>query len=382
MKVGRGRVRTTRQDTEHWFLQRGLPLFITDYDARTRVWTRAAPFLAAVYVLLSLVVAWPSPGFMVLALLPLLAAWVLGNLADRRPPFSAPRRIGPAQLVVFAIGPALPHIAGGDWQAAMATVLVAVVILAITYFVVAYGVIPLVVWVLRRLTKSLPEVRNAAVRALPMLLIFIAFLLFAGETWQVFGRLSGIPFVLTQLLFAGAGVAFVATRLRADSASLEAFASWDEVHQHAAATPAAALPGEHVGTPPPIPLSARERRNVLLLLMSNRVIMALSVALVMGLFYLILGFLTIDLQVARVWLGVEPNVLVAITYRGRTMILSEEHLRVAGFLASFSGFYFGVYSVSEPAIRDGLADDGTTQLREACAARQLYRAAVDDAQVM
>lgn len=44
---------------------------------------------------------------------------------------------------------------------------------------------------------------------------------------------------------------------------------------------------------------------------------------------------------------------------------------MSGFLATFSGFYFGVFSVTDPTFRQGLTDDSSDGLREALAARLL-----------
>ena len=44
---------TELTEIERWFLDRGIPHFIADYNSSTRVWTRALPFLLATYLLAS-----------------------------------------------------------------------------------------------------------------------------------------------------------------------------------------------------------------------------------------------------------------------------------------------------------------------------------------
>ena len=48
---------------------------------------------------------------------------------------------------------------------------------------------------------------------------------------------------------------------------------------------------------------------------------------------------------------------------------------MSGFIATFSGFYYAVYSISDPSFRAGMADDNEASLRELFAARRLYLAA-------
>ena len=366
-------------ETERFFLRRGIPLFIADYDARTKVWTRAFPFLAAVYLLSCLGVAVRPDArraietVVQLAILPVAVG--VSNLIQRRALLSRPRRVGALHLAAFVVGPTIPLLIDRDWAMVALSVALSVVVLVLTYAVVAYGLIPMLWWVIRRMTSALAELRNAAVRALPMLLLIIGLLLYTAEIWQVFGRMRGIPFITTQLIFALLGSLFVMTRLRPDAESKEKFDSWADVYEHAADTPAAALAVDRDAELVEIPLSKREKRNVLLVVFANQLIMALTVAVIMGLFFLLVGFLTIDAAVIKSWTLVAPRELFSLDYQGRHLVMSEEHLRVAVFLATFSAFYFAVYSVSDPSLREGLGDDGTTQLRSALAARQIYRTA-------
>lgn len=364
-------------DVERFFLKRGIPLFIADYDAQTRVWTRAFPFLAGVYLLNCVGVALQPDARRVietivqLAILPVAVG--ISNLLNHRPLWARPRRVGGLHLTAFVVGPTVPFLIDRSWPSVISSIILSLVLLAITYFVVAYGLIPLLGWVIRRMSAALPDLRNAAARALPMMILFIGFLLYTTEVWQVFGRMSGWPFVTTQLIFGALGALFVMTRLKPDTESVDRFESWTDVYQHAAQTPAAQLMVDRSGEVPDIPLSKRERRNVTLVVFANQLIMALTVALAMGLFFLLIGFLTVDAATIKSWIGSEARALFVIDYRGRRLLLSEEHIRVAVFLATFSAFYFAVYSVSDPSLREGLRDDGTTQLRSVMAARQIYR---------
>src|SRR5262245_27945041 len=99
-----------RHDVERWFVRRGLPHFIEGYDAQTDIWTRSLPVLVLAYVLLAMnalkVQDW-SVAQNLLALVAVLAivvaTWVIANLVRRRPAFSRPTRVGPAELAVFVV---------------------------------------------------------------------------------------------------------------------------------------------------------------------------------------------------------------------------------------------------------------------------------------
>lgn len=361
---------------ERWFLRRGIPLFIRDYRAGTRVWTRALPFLLLADAILAIPfgAGWASGvGGWVTAVGMLAVVVVLNNLIDRHRPFGRPRRVGPLVLLAVVVGPAVARLVAGQFSAALPAALVAAVIVVATYGVVAYGLVPLSAWTVRRLARSLPELKNAAVRALPLMLMFLTFFLFTAEVWQAIGPLRGLPYVATLLLFGAAAVAYTATRMHGQVETIEQFESWADIRRLSTGTPAEALRPDEDLELVADPLDRRERRNVALVMLVNQAVMAVSVAFVVGLFFLVLGFLTIDADVVATWTTRPAHVWASWTWNERTLVLSSEHLRVAGFLAAFSGFYFAVYSASDPTVREGLTDEGTTQIRQACAVRQIYR---------
>jgi len=364
-------------EVEWWFLRRGMPHFIADYDASTSVWTRAIPFLGVVYVALLVWDVWERPWSDRLfdagvSIGVLLGAWIVGNLLRGHRPLARPSSVGGLELVVWVVGVSFPDVLDGDWSWLWADAILGVVILGVVYVVTAYGVFPLMAWVIERLLRSLVDVRAAAARALPMLLLFVSFFFLTTETWQTFARLEGVAYGLALLLFVVIGVAFVWSRLRPDVEELEGFADWDEVAAIASSTPAACLPVPGSGEPAAPDLTRRQRINTLLVAVSGQTILAALVALVMGLFFLVFGFLVIDEALIATWVGGEANVYLTLTLSGRDLVLTEELVRVSGFLATFSGFYFGVFSVTDPTFRQGLTDDSTTSLRESLAARELY----------
>ena len=55
------------------------------------------------------------------------------------------------------------------------------------------------------------------------------------------------------------------------------------------------------------------------------------------------------------------------------IVVTEELLRVAGFLATFAGLSFTVYLVTDPTYRDEFRTDVASELREAFGVRAAYR---------
>ncbi|OWY60526.1 hypothetical protein B7486_68690, partial [cyanobacterium TDX16] len=144
-----------RRRTERWFLKRGLPHFIRGYSARRFVFTRAALFLAIVFLveMLSTFDSKRSGWREVLPFLAgvglLLGTWVVVNKlrgGDRRP-FQRPDTIGPIELTAFVLVPALLYgIVQSDRSYALVVAVGNLLILGVTYVVTSYGLIPLTRW--------------------------------------------------------------------------------------------------------------------------------------------------------------------------------------------------------------------------------------------
>ena len=55
------------------------------------------------------------------------------------------------------------------------------------------------------------------------------------------------------------------------------------------------------------------------------------------------------------------------------MAITEQLLRVAGFLATFAGLSFTVYLVTDPTYREEFRTDMASEVREVIAVRAAYR---------
>lgn len=373
-------VAASLKETERWFLRRGVPHYIESYDASTKVWTRAAPFVVVVMTSLAVlgVALFPSADS-VKAAAPVVAAplltWIVGNLVRRKPIVARPGRVGPADLAGWTVLSVTPDLVRGEWWVGGGVLALLLALMSGAYVVTSYGVVPLLRWGATRLWGSLGAVRVAAARALPMLLLFVSFFFLTAETWQTFAHLEGVSYGLALVLFVAVGVSFVWSSLRPDIETLGRFGSWEEVRAvlERAGSPAVGLPQPVCEAPGLLHLSNRQRINSLLVAVGNQTILASLVAAVLGVFFLAFGFLVVDEALIAAWVpGHDPHVLFGVTVQGRRLVLTEELVRVSGFLATFSGFYFGVYSVTDPSFRQGLQDDSRDTLREAMAARLMY----------
>ena len=367
-------------DLERWFLDRGIPHFIADYNSSTRVWTRALPFLLATYMLAAIPITattWRDAGIEFAASTAcILAAWVFLNLFRHQSPFSRPTRIGRVELAVYVLGPSLGHLLLGQIGPALLAAGLQTALLIAAYVVTSYALIPLMTWTLKRSIDSLRVAGAAMARALPLLLLVVTFFFMTAEVWQVFARLRGLPYALTLLLFLFAGAAFAANRGRRD-VDIDPFVEVGELPDLVAGTPGEALlrraaSATRASSAPP--LTRRQRINLLLVIVVNQVLLAVVVATAIGAFFLVFGFLGIGRDVIEAWVLHPAHALWSVRISGRTLVLTEELVRVTGFLATFSGFYFGVQSTADPQLREGLDEFAEDNVRQLFALRQLYLA--------
>ncbi|MCZ7535728.1 MAG: hypothetical protein M5T61_07200 [Acidimicrobiia bacterium] len=372
--------------TERWFERRGIPHFIADYSAERDIWTRTLPALTLLFLVE--VVNAPSESFPIwldaLAVVGgfgiLLGAWALVNVWRRRPALSRPEDLGAVEIAVFVLAPAvIPVVFGGQWRAAVGTAALNVGLLGLIYFGTSYGVVPLTRWGAGQLVRQLGSVTNLLVRALPLLLLFVTFLFINTEVWQTASGLEWPAVALVAGLFAMIGTAFAAMRLPRQVGELSLFESWEKTAERVAGTPAEALAQEveepESGT---AALSRRQWGNVGLVVLVSEGIQILIVTVLIGLFFGVFGFLAIEEPVVVAWLGHAPDRLWTLDLWGQEMVLTWELLRVATFLASFSGLYFTVVLLTDATYREEFLEEVLAEVRDAFAVRAVYLAARGD----
>ena len=248
--------------TERWFLKRGLPHFIDDYSAAQDIWTRAVPALTGLFLLELLLASkagWPwwldvlaLGGAFAIA----IGAWALANRARGRPLFARPVDVGPYEVAVFVVVPAImPILFGTQFKQAASFAVTNAVLLGLVYGATSYGLVPMTRWGIGMLGRQIESVFSLFVRALPLLILVLALLLFTTEVWQTAAELNNVKMTLVVLLFMAIGTGFAAVRVPRQIGELSTFESWDRAKERCAGSPMGDVVDEL-----PEPSSARRHR--------------------------------------------------------------------------------------------------------------------------
>lgn len=373
------------RDVERWFMRRGFTALLDGTSMRRRRAARLARTLAVVFVAV-LVIEVPRYASNAVVTLSVsvamvLLTWVAGNLIRRRPPFALPDRVSALDRAVFLFFPALvvlvtpqDALRAEDFELSgfgaglliAASLVIGQLVLMGVFTLLAYsGVIALGPWLWRRLVSSFLAGGTAIGRTLPLLLGVVGFLFFTGELWQAVGGLSPLAYVMAVGLFVSLSWLFLHTR----GLDLDALARFDqpgEIAEQVAGTP---LAGGEVPTPVVCPLTVEQRKNLRLVGVISKLTIATVVGLAVFAFFVLLGLITVNAAVVQAWTQAPPEVLLEWSTERHSYALTLQHLRVCGFLAVFSGFYFAVVSATDPVLREGLRDDVEDDVRQACAAR-------------
>ena len=367
-------------ETERWFLKRGLPHFIADYSPTRDVLTRAVPLFTLIF--LFEVANAPSREFPiwldVVALAVgfgiLLGAWILANRIRERPLLARPVDVGVFEIAVFVLAPpAIPLVFGGQWRSALATALGNFLLLLVIFLGTSYGVVPMTRWAGSRTVRELEQVMSLLVRALPLLILFITFIFLQNEAWQITAQLHGPYYGIVLGLFVVIGVGFSVIRLPRQIGELSEFESWDVLVGRVGGTPAQALvhegPERHAAAPP---LTKRQWGNVALVFLFSQFLQVLLVCLIVFAFLFMFGVLVVTEPVARGFLDAQPHVLASLDLWGRDLVITEELLRVTGFLTVFSGLYFAVTAQTDEAYRREFIGEILEEMRRSLAVRAVY----------
>lgn len=374
-----------RARTEEWFLSRGIPHFIEDYSATRDVLTRTAPTLLLILFLEILGAAnrdfpwWGNVLAIAGGAALVLASWGLANKIRHRPTFARPNTVGPIEVAIFIVTPGLlPLVFGDQKTSALVTSATNLLLVGAIYLTTSYGILPMTRWAAGRLIHQLESLFGLLVRALPMLLLFVTFLFLTTEVWQVCATLFGPYFIATVALFIVVGVVFVLLRLPREIGQLAEFDDWDEVRALVAGTPIEALAPASDGQVDAVPLGRRQWGNVGLVVLFGQGVQVVLVSVMIGAFLVLFGLLAVRTSTVGVWIApADPHVLATVGHLGgRAIELTEELLRVAGFLTAFSGLYFTVVVLTDTTYRKEFLEEVVGEVRQALAVRAVYLRAV------
>lgn len=368
-----------RDQTDRWFLAQGVPHFIVGYSARTDVWTRAVPTLSILFVL-GLVgelgfAALTGLGTFVIGIALVVGVWLGLNRLRGQPVFALPRQVGRLEPTLFVAVPTVVSALRSDtWIDPALTLVVGALLLGTVYAVTSYGLVAITRFVLGELSVQLRLLGSISSRAVPMLLLITMTIYITGETWQMAARLKGLSFVATLGLFIVIGGVFLWSRVPEVIASVERFDDWSEVTALLDGTPLAgvALPGE--GDPEEPPIRRGEWLNMAVLALTAQAVQITLVALVVWVFFVLLGLVAVHPDTAAQWLGAPAHPIVGVIPIGQSRFaVTGEGLRVAAFLAAFAGLTFTVYLITDETYRREFRTDVTDRIRQLLAVRLVDR---------
>lgn len=370
---------------ERWFVRRGLPQLIDGYAATTDVFTRMAPFLTLVVFLEFFLVfgdRWEGRAQAV-AFFGGIGALVVGvavvNRIRGRRAFTLPDQVGPWELSIFVVLPVVPAVIGaqrGLVEVVVESIGINLALLGIGYLVTRWGVIPMMRWSFGQVRHQIGGIATLAMKTVPTLLVFSAFIFINAEMWQVANDFTLPLFAMVIGLIVAVGAIFVFVSVRRLTVDLVRFERWSDVRPRCADTPVADLVPEDDALPPDAPpLPRRAEMNVSLLLFVAQGIQILLVSLVVTGFYVIFGLLTVREATLRQWttsFTPEHDWAWELSAFGTELLFSRQLLLVAGFIGMMSGLNFAVQIVTDQTYRAEFADDMTAEVRDALAVRAVY----------
>ena len=378
---------TERDRCERWFVRRGLPHLIDDYTATDDIFTRMAPFLAGV-VFLEFFLAfgdrwtgWSQAVAFLGGIAALVGGVVLVNRIRGRRSFQLPDDIGVWELALYVLLPIVPTVIGSQGSAGENVVSVVafnLVLLAVGYVVTSWALIPMMRWSFGQVRRQVTDVVNLAMKSLPTLLIFSAFIFINAEMWQVANDFTLPLFGMVMLLLVGIGGIFIFVSVRRLTVDLARFSAWGDVRPRCANTPVEGIiPADDEPVPDTPPLMRRAEWNVNLLLFVAQGIQVLLVSLVITTFYVVFGLLTVREETLLQWTTVgeltyERDWAVDIAIFGTDLIFTRQLLLVALFIGMFSGLNFAVQVITDDTYREEFIADMTAEVRDALAVRAVY----------
>jgi hypothetical protein len=255
-----------------------------------------------------------------------------------------------------------------EFSAAPATLVSIGLLAALWYALTALHARQILTWGLGRTFGSLRTLLPMTTRALPLLLLAITFLFINTEVWQVASNLTVGDLWLVVLLFLVLAVGFLFVRLpeevdRADDSVDDAF-----LLRTCTGTPLEAACRELVADPAADPasyaeVSGYERWNLILVLMIVQTVQVVLLSLSVFAFLMIFGGLIMTEPVMGAW----STSKVPIDR-------SQALVQVSVFLASFSGLYLTVSTVTDEAYRAQFFGSVERELERAVGVRAVYLA--------
>lgn len=238
---------------------------------------------------------------------------------------------------------------------------------AVWYGLTALQARQIVGWALGRTFGSLRTLLPMTTRALPLLLLAITFLFINTEVWQVASNLTVGDLWLVVLLFLGLAVGFLLVRLpeevdRADD-DIDAAALTRACRGTPLEGPCAELLADETEDPASYAeVTGFERWNLILVLLVIQTAQVILLSLAVFAFLLVFGALIMTPPVTEAWQTSPP-------FRPSVALV-----QVSAFLASFSGLYMTVSTVTDEKYREQFFGSVMRELERAVGVRAVYLA--------
>ncbi|SDK87395.1 hypothetical protein SAMN05428985_106475 [Nocardioides sp. YR527] len=237
---------------------------------------------------------------------------------------------------------------------------------------------PILVWAMGRTFGSLHRLLPMALRALPLLLLFMTFLFINAEVWEMSANLHPGALWLVTLLFGGSAVAFLLVRLPEEVDRIDDDVDAAFLLRTCARTPLETACAELVaearddGSTDPAEyaqVTGFERWNLVLALLVIQATQVVLIALAVFAFFLVFGAIVMTDGVQLGWTGQQslhnlswlPNV-------------SAELVKVALFLSAFSALYVTVSTVTDETYRKQFFGTVLREIERAVGMRAVYLA--------
>ena len=228
----------------------------------------------------------------------------------------------------------------------------------------------IVIWALRRAFRSLGLLLPLATRALPMLLLFVTFLFINAEVWQVAAQLQGGILWSAILFFIVMALGFLVPRLAQEMEQIDTL-DGDALCAATEGTPleesARRMCEEDVDLSQGADVTGLQKVNLVTVLVVAQAVQVVLLSIAVFVFFIVFGLVAIQDDVIELWLGYQP------TFPPGPEIVSIQLIRVATFLAGFSGFYFTVVAITDELYRKEFFSVILAELQRAVAARVVYR---------
>ena len=370
-----------RSAAEQWFLRRGLPAVLRPGTLVRGVWSRSAPALAAfaVSMAFSIVIVAVTGKHtididgtptrtewfvLVIVVLVAPAAVTVGRVVSR----IAHRRRREAVSAASVAVAGLAAVFGGPSARILVDVVVEGAVIVGILLATATGLGSVLGWAASVTLRNLASVGSLLLRALPLRLLTVL-VFFNGPVWTMASTISRGRLWLGMLfLFAIAASFLVSSTLGLARPILTPEAKRPEHAQMLVGTPFESMPDR----PRRKPLSRPERTNVVVVLALSQIIQVLTVAVVTGGLFVVLGLILIS-----------PELLAALTrgsrgdgeLLGMTLPIPDALIQLAMFLTALTFMYLAARAVTDKEYRRQFVDPSLEDLLLTLVARDRYRTA-------